>query len=271
MFSTNKADASQIHTAMEDEVTTPAIEFPVWDGPLPARDEVAAMIDHSLLRPELTRDEVLAGLRVAREYRVKSVCVRPADVVLAAHELADTEVLVGTVVGFPHGSSTTASKVAETIELVALGADEIDMVINIGRLRDGDVEYVEKEVAAVVEAAQGRLVKVIFENSYLSREEKVTGYLAGERAGAAFIKTSTGFASGGATADDIALMRATVSRAVAVKAAGGVRSLDALLELNHLGATRFGATATAAIIDELERRLAGARAHVGAGSSSDSC
>jgi deoxyribose-phosphate aldolase len=271
VFSTNKADASQIHTAMEDEVTTPAIEFPVWDGPLPARDEVAAMIDHSLLRPELTRGEVLAGLRIAREYRVKSACVRPADVVLAAHELADTEVLVGTVVGFPHGSSTTASKVAETIELVALGADEIDMVINIGRLRDGDVEYVEKEVAAVVEAAQGRLVKVIFENSYLSREEKVTGYLAGERAGAAFIKTSTGFASGGATADDIALMRATVSRAVAVKAAGGVRSLDALLELNHLGATRFGATATAAIIDELERRLAGARAHVGAGSSSDSC
>lgn len=246
-------------------MTTVALEFPAWEGPLPTRAAVAAMIDHSLLRPELTRGEVLAGLRVARDYRVKSACVRPADVAVAAGELADSGVLVGTVVAFPHGSSTTAGKVAETRELIGLGADEIDMVINIGRLRDGDVEYVEGEVAAVVEAAQGRPVKVIFENSYLDREQKVGGYLAAERAGAAFVKTSTGFATGGATAEDVALMRATVSPAVGVKAAGGVRSLDALLELNRLGATRFGATATAAIIDELERRLAGGRARRGPG------
>jgi deoxyribose-phosphate aldolase len=250
-------------------MTTAAIEFPVWDGPLPTRAEVAAMIDHSLLRPELTRADVLAGLRVAREYGVKSVCVRPADVAFAAGELAGSGVLVGTVVGFPHGSSTTATKVAETLELIGLGADEIDMVVNIGRLRGGDVDYVEHEIAAVVAAAQGRVVKVIFENSYLTEGEKVAGYRAGERAGASFVKTSTGFASGGATAADIALMRATVSPAVAVKAAGGVRSLDALLELNRLGATRFGATATAAIIDELDRRLAGGPAEVSRDAGND--
>jgi deoxyribose-phosphate aldolase len=234
-----------------------SIDVPRWAGPLPARDEVAKMIDHSLLRPELTPADVRAGLDVALAYRTASVCVRPADVEGAVAALRGTEVAVGTVVAFPHGGSTTATKVAETAELIALGADEIDMVIDIGRLRAGDTAFTRDEIAAVVEAADGRPVKVIFENSYLTDAEKVAGYLAAEAAGAAFVKTSTGFAAGGATAADIALMRRTVSPAVQVKAAGGVRTLDALLELNRLGATRFGATTTAAMLDDLERRRRG--------------
>jgi deoxyribose-phosphate aldolase len=231
-----------------------SIVAPRWDGPLPTRDAVAKMIDHSLLRPELTPADVEAGLAVAIEYRVASVCVRPADVEAVAGALRGTGVLVGTVVGFPHGSSTTPTKVFETGELISLGAEEIDMVIDIGRLRGGDAAFTQAEIAAVVQAADGRPVKVIFENAYLSDAEKVAGYRAAESAGAAYIKTSTGFAAGGATAADIALMRRSVSPTVRIKAAGGVRTLDALLELNRLGATRFGATTTAAMLDDLERR-----------------
>ncbi len=232
-----------------------SIDVPPYGGALPSVEEVAKMIDHSLLRPELTSAEVREGLATARKYRTASVCVRPCDVALAATELAGSGVAVGTVVGFPHGSSTTAIKVAETGELVALGAEEIDMVIDIGRLRGGDIEFVGDEIAAVVAAAQGRAVKVIFENFYLTDQQKIAGYEAAEKAGAAYIKTSSGFAGGGATAADITLMRATVSAAVKVKAAGGVRTLDTLLALHDLGATRFGATATASILDDLTSRL----------------
>ncbi|KAB1988169.1 deoxyribose-phosphate aldolase [Streptomyces triticiradicis] len=234
-----------------------SMDVPRWDGPLPSCDEVAKMIDHSLLRPELTAAEVEDGLATALEYRTASVCVRPPDVPRAAAVLSGSRVAVGTVVGFPHGSGTTAAKVFETAELISSGAEEIDMVINIGRLRDGDVASVQAEIAAVVRAAEGRPVKVIFENSYLTDQDKTAGYKAAEAAGAAFVKTSTGFAPGGATAADIALMRRTVSPRVQVKAAGGVRTLDALLELHRLGATRFGATATAAILDDLEGRRGG--------------
>jgi deoxyribose-phosphate aldolase len=238
-------------------MTVEAVTFPRWTGPLPAVDEAAAMIDHSLLRPELVRADIDAGLETAAAYRVASVCVRPVDVAYATQRLAGTGVAVGTVVAFPHGSSATETKVFETSQAIEAGADEIDMVINFGRLRDGDADFTGAEIAAVVRAAEGRCVKVIFENSYLDDEQKVAGYLAAEQAGATFVKTSTGFASGGATAADIALMRKTVSPAVKVKAAGGVRTLDALLELNRLGATRFGATATAVILDDLAARLAG--------------
>lgn len=237
-------------------MSTDALTAPRWDGPLPTRDQVAKMIDHSLLRPELALAQIEEGLATALHYRTASVCVRPADVATAAAALHGTGVAVGTVVGFPHGSSTTAAKLFETRELVSLGAEEIDMVINIGRLCGGDVAYVQAEIAAIVEAAAGRTVKVIFENAYLTDEQKVAGYLAAQEAGAAFVKTSTGFAPGGATAADIALMRRTVSPEVQVKAAGGVRTLDVLLQLHSLGATRFGATATAAILDDLEHRHA---------------
>jgi deoxyribose-phosphate aldolase len=249
-------------------MATDALTVQRWDGPLPAREQVAKMIDHSLLRPELTPADVKEGLATAAQYRTASVCVRPGDVAAAAAALHGTGVAVGTVVGFPHGSGTTAAKVFEARELASLGVDEIDMVINIGRLRGGDVAYVGDEIRAVVEAAEGRLVKVIFENCYLTDEEKAAGYRAAEAAGADFVKTGTGFAPGGATAADIALMRRTVSPAVQVKAAGGVRTLDALLYLNSLGATRFGATATAAILDDLEQRLGGGAPAVNAGETS---
>lgn len=225
---------------------------------------VAKMIDHSLLRPELTAHEVRAGCALAAAYDTASVCVRPSDVRLAVAALAGTEVLVGTVVGFPHGTSTTAAKVAETRESVADGAVEIDMVLHIGRLRDGDAGYVQDDIAAVVAAADGCTVKVILENALLDTDSKVLGCRLVEAAGAHYVKTSTGFAAGGATADDIALMRRTVSPHIGVKAAGGVRTLDRLLELAALGATRFGATATATILDDLAaRRSAGATIPVG--------
>ncbi|MER6826377.1 deoxyribose-phosphate aldolase [Streptosporangium sp. NPDC000563] len=234
-----------------------SIDVPRWEGPLPSREEVAKMIDHSLLRPELTPAEVEDGLATALEYRTASVCVRPADVAAAVATLRGSRVLVGTVVGFPHGGGTTQAKVFETAELISLGAEEIDMVINIGRLRGGDVAFVQNEIAAVAQAAEGRPVKVIFENAYLTDREKTAGYRAAETAGTAFVKTSTGFAPGGATTADIALMRRTVSSHMQVKAAGGVRTLDALLHLHRLGATRFGVTATAAILDDLESRRNG--------------
>lgn len=224
---------------------------------IPTVEQVAAMIDHSLLRPELTTAEVRQGLTIAAQRRTASVCVRPIDVELAVVTLAGTGVLVGTVVGFPHGSTTTALKVAETRALVEAGADEIDMVLAVGRLRGGETEAVHDDIAAVVAAAQGRCVKVILENAYLDTEQKVTGCRLAERAGAHFVKTSTGFAPGGATLADIRLMRASVSRTVQVKAAGGVRTLDTLLELAAAGATRFGATATEAILDDLAARHRG--------------
>jgi deoxyribose-phosphate aldolase len=220
---------------------------------------IAKMIDHSLLRPELTTDDVRRGCDIAARRAVASVCVRPSDVELAAAALAGTGVLVGTVAGFPHGDARTTIKAAETHELIEAGADEIDMVLHIGRLRDGETAYVHDDIAAVVAAAQGRVVKVILENAYLTDEQKVTGCRLAEQAGAHFVKTSTGFAPGGATLADIQLMRATVSPHIEVKAAGGVRSLDTLLTLHRAGATRFGATATEAILDDFAARERGER------------
>ena len=216
--------------------------------------QVAKMIDHSLLRPELTTEQIHEGCALAARYDVASVCVRPSDVAMAVKLLAGTDVLVGTVVGFPHGSSTTVVKQAETRAAIEDGAREIDMVLHIGRLRSGDLAYVEADIRAVVQAAAGAPVKVILENAYLTNAEKTAACHAVEAAGAAFVKTSTGFAPGGATLADIALMRAAVSPSVQVKAAGGVRTLDVMLELANAGVTRFGATATAAILDDLAHR-----------------
>lgn len=230
---------------------------------------IAKMIDHSLLRPELTTDDIRHGCEVAGRRQVASVCVRPSDVGLAEAALAGTGVLVGTVAGFPHGDTRTTSKVAETRELIETGADEIDMVLHIGRLRSGDTAYVHDDIAAVVAAAQGHIVKVILENAYLTDEQKVTGCRLAEQAGAHFVKTSTGFAPGGAILADIQLMRATVSPHVEVKAAGGIRSLDTLLALHQAGATRFGATATEAILDDFAARERGERPAVVATASDE--
>jgi deoxyribose-phosphate aldolase len=223
---------------------------------LPAVSTVAKMIDHSLLRPELTTADVREGCELAARYDTASVCVRPSDVALAASVLAGSGVLVGTVAAFPHGCTTSAAKVSETRELVDLGAEEIDMVLHIGRLRSGDSAYVQDDIAGVVVAAEGRTVKVILETAYLDHDQKVLGCRLAEAAGAHFVKTGTGFARGGgsATASDVALMRSVVSDRVQVKAAGGVRSLDTLLDLVAAGASRFGATATAAILDDLTAR-----------------
>jgi deoxyribose-phosphate aldolase len=220
--------------------------------------ELAKVIDHSLLKPELTEAEVIAGCELARRYHVASVCVKPCDVALAVKLLAGADVAVGTVVGFPHGNSTTAVKVAEARQALADGAVELDMVINIGALRSGKTDYVRDEIKAIVAVAHGRaLVKAILENAYLTPDERVIGCQLAEGAGADFVKTSTGFAPTGATVADIKLMRATVGPQVQVKAAHGIRTLDALLEIIDAGATRVGATATATMLDDFQRRKAG--------------
>jgi deoxyribose-phosphate aldolase len=219
------------------------------------KEQLAKTIDHSLLRPELTEAEVIAGIELAKRYHVASVCVRPFQVRLAARLLAGSDVAVGTVVGFPHGDATSAIKAAEARQAIEDGAVELDMVLNIAELRSGHYDYVRQDVRAVVDAARGRaLVKVILENAYLTDEEKVAACKLCEEAGADFVKTSTGFAPGGATLEDLRLMRASVGPQVQVKAAGGVRTLDAALAVIAAGVTRIGATATAAILDEFEAR-----------------
>jgi deoxyribose-phosphate aldolase len=221
-------------------------------------EQVAKTIDHSLLRPELDEAFVRDGVELARRYRVASATVRPADVALAVELLEGSDVFVSTVVGFPHGSSRTATKVREAELALADGARELDMVLNIGRLRSARADDVRGDIAAVVKtaAAAEAIVKVILENAYLTDPEKELGCRLAEDAGAAFVKTSTGFAPGGATIEDLKLMRRTVGPNVQVKAAGGVRTLDALLEVMSVGVTRIGATATATILDDFKARKA---------------
>jgi deoxyribose-phosphate aldolase len=228
--------------------------------PLTAHDvtyeQVAAMIDHSLLRPELTLDDVLEGCATAALYRVASATLRPCDVAVGVDALSGSGVPVSTVVGFPHGSSTTATKVSEAHECIADGAIELDMVLNIGRLRSGDLAYVTDDIAAVVDAAgDDAIVKVIFENAYLEDAQKVDACRISESAGAAFVKTSTGFAPTGATVADLELMVASVSPAVRVKAAGGIRTLDGLLEVMSIGVRRIGATRTESMLEDYKERV----------------
>lgn len=222
---------------------------------LTSRD-IAQMIDHSLLRPELTKEQVIEGCRLAKEYKVASICVKPCDVALAREELIGSEVLNTTVIGFPHGASKTSVKVFEAQEALEDGAVELDMVLNIGRLLSGELSYVEQDIKAVVEVAhaKGAIVKVILENYYLTDGLKVTACKICEGAGADFVKTSTGFAGGGATLDDLRLMRQACGPQVRIKAAGGVRTLDSALEVRSVGTVRFGATATKAIVEEAMKR-----------------
>lgn len=228
--------------------------------------EVAKTIDHSLLKPELDDAFIDDGCRLAARYDVASVCVRPRDVEHARDLLAGTNVAVGTVIGFPHGSSRTETKVFEARLALQNGARELDMVIDIGALVSGRDAYVQQQIADVVEVAdaEGALVKVILENAYLTDEQKVRGCHLVEAAGAAFVKTSTGFATTGATIEDLKLMRASVSPRVQVKAAHGIRTLDALLEVLEIGVTRVGATQTAAMLDEFKARKAAAGQAAGA-------
>ena len=217
--------------------------------------QVAKTIDHALLKPEMTRDEVIAGCEIAKQYHVASVCCKPADVSVCAAELEGSDVLVGTVVGFPHGSSATATKVFETQLAVADGAVEIDVVINIGWMKSGLYQEVQGEIEAVVKAASGYPVKVILENAYLTKDEIVKACQLVEAAGGHYVKTSTGFAPTGAVLEDVILMRKSVSEKVKVKSAGGVKSLDMLLSFMDAGVTRSGASATAAMLDEFSARF----------------
>jgi deoxyribose-phosphate aldolase len=218
---------------------------------------IAKMIDHSLLQPTLTDAALEQGCRLAREYGVASVCIKPYAVRLAVEALAGSNVGVGTTVGFPHGGHMTAIKVAEAEQALADGATELDMVVNIGRVLSGDWQFVADDIRAVVQTAhpRGALVKVIFENSFLAIEHKEQLCRICGEVGADFVKSSTGYGESGATDDDLRLMRRCSPPRVQVKAAGGVRTFDRLLAVRALGVTRVGATATKVILDECRARL----------------
>ena len=220
-----------------------------------SKEKIAKTIDHSLLKPEMTRAQVAEGCEIARHYAVASVCCKPSDVAFCAELLRGSGVEVGTVVGFPHGSSTTETKVFETKQALQDGATEIDLVLNIGKLKSGLFDEVKDDIAAVVDAAQGRIVKVILENAYLTDDEKVKACQLCEAAGAHYVKTSSGYAPSGATIDDVKLMRDSVSPHIKVKSAGGVRTLDALIEMIDAGVERSGATTTNVMLDEYEKRF----------------
>jgi deoxyribose-phosphate aldolase len=219
---------------------------------------LAKMIDHSLLRPELTEEQVLEGCGLAIRYNVATVTVRPCDVDMAVRQVQGTGVAVSTVAGFPHGDTTTAVKLYEVRDLLRRGAIEIDMVLNISKLISRQFQYVETEIRQAAEACheKGALLKVIFENAYLNDELKIVACRICTRAEADFVKTSTGFAPTGATLEDLKLMRAHSGAKVQVKAAGGVRTMEKALEVYEVGCTRFGATTTAAILDNWKQHLA---------------
>ena len=215
-------------------------------------EQVAKTIDHSILKPDFTYSDVAAGAELALKYNTASYCIRPMDVAAAAKALAGSSVNVCTVIGFPHGSTTTATKVFETEDAISNGATEIDMVMNVSAMLSGDFEYVEKDIRAVVEAAhpKGASVKVIFETAFLNDDQIVKACELTEKAGADYVKTSTGFASEGATTHNVALMKKTVGDRLKVKSSGGVRTLDQLIDYMDLGVTRSGCSATAQVLEE---------------------
>lgn len=215
-------------------------------------EQVAKTIDHSILKPDFTYADVTAGAELALKYNTASYCIRPMDVAAAAKALAGSTVNVCTVIGFPHGSTTTATKVFETQDAISNGATEIDMVMNVSAMLSGDFDYVEQDIRAVVEAAhpKGASVKVIFETAFLNDEQIIKACELTEKAGADYVKTSTGFASEGATTHNVALMKKTVGDRLKVKSSGGVRTLDQLIDYMDLGVTRSGCSATAQVLEE---------------------
>jgi deoxyribose-phosphate aldolase len=220
-----------------------------FQGEIKMTQNIVKMIDHTLLKADATREEIINIIDEAKEYLFASVCINPTWVKTAAELLAETpEVKVCTVIGFPLGASTSETKAFETKNAIENGADEVDMVINIAALKDQQDELVEKDIRAVVEAANGKaLVKVIIETCLLTNEEKVRACELAVKAGANFVKTSTGFSTGGATVSDIRLMRQTVGPEIGVKASGGVRSREDALAMVDAGATRIGASSGVSI------------------------
>lgn len=221
-------------------------------------DAIAKMIDHSLVNPALTVDQLEDGLQLAAAYHVATVSIMPFYIARAAEALDGTGVKAGATVGFPHGSHATVIKVAEAERCLREGAHELDMVCNISQVLTGDWRYVLEDIRAVADvahAAKAKL-KVIFENCFLAEAQKIRLCAICGEAGADWLKTATGYAAGGATLEDLQLMLRHAPSGVQVKAAGGIRDLDALLQVRAMGVTRVGATRTAAILDECRRRLA---------------
>lgn len=220
-------------------------------------NDIAKMIDHSLLNPTLSVPELEKGCQVALQYDTGSVCIMPYYLKRCAEILKGSTVHASTTIGFPHGGHTTAIKVAEAKQSLDDGGQELDMVVNISKVLSGDWDYVRADIGAVVKVthAAGQKVKVIFENCYLNDEQKIKLCEICGQLGADWVKTSTGYGTGGATIEDLKLMRAHAPEQVQIKAAGGVRDLDKLLEVRRLGVTRVGATRTAGILDECKRRL----------------
>ena len=220
--------------------------------------DIAKMLDHSTLQPFLTEEDIRKGCELALKYDCASVCARPCDVPILAEMLKGSDVKVCTVIGFPHGSHETAIKVAEAKLALEEGCQELDMVLNIGKMIHGDCDYVKEEIRQIAALAHenNAIVKVILETCYLTDEQKKIACRLSEEAGADFVKTSTGYGSKGCTIDDLKLMRAAVSANVRVKGSGGIRDLDTVLSARAVGASRCGVSATAKIMEEAEARYA---------------
>lgn len=222
------------------------------------QEQIVALIDHTLLKPEATQADLDVCIKTVIEADVKAMCIRPMDVAHSAKALEGSNVLLCTVIGFPHGTVTTATKVAETIEAVKHGAIEVDMVMNLGLFASGEYELVQDDIAQVVKAAKGTNpkaeVKVILETCLWTEAQVIKACELTEAAGADFVKTSTGFAASGATTDVISIMRKTVGDRLGVKASGGVRTLDALIDMAEAGASRVGASGTPAILLEFAEK-----------------
>ena len=220
--------------------------------------EIAQMLDHSTLQPWLTEAEIRHGCESALKYGTASVCARPCDVPILAEMLHGSDVKVCTVIGFPHGTHESAIKLAEAQLALAEGCEELDMVLNIGKLKAGDYDYVGNEIRLIANAAHeaGAILKVILETCYLTDEEKVTACHLSDTAGADFVKTSPGYGSAGCTIEDLKLMRANVSAKVRIKGSGGIRDLDTVLAAREAGASRCGVSATEKIMAEAEKRFA---------------
>ena len=220
-------------------------------------EDIAKMIDHSLLKPTMTVAEMEEGIAIALTYDVGSVCILPYHLKRCAELLAGSDVRASTTIGFPHGANTTAVKVAEAKQALVDGGEELDMVVNISKVLSGDWDYVRADLQAVIDVTHeaGQKVKVIFENCYLDDAQKIKLCEICGELNADWVKTSTGYGSGGATMEDLKLMRAHAPAHVQVKAAGGVRDLDKQLAVRALGVTRIGCTRTAEMLDECRRRL----------------
>ena len=220
-------------------------------------EQISRMIDHSLLKPSLTFVDFEAGCRMAAVYQAGSVCIKPHYLKRCAEILKGSGVKASTVIGFPHGGHCTSTKVAEAKQALADGGEELDLVCNISRVLSGDWDYVKAVLKAVIEVthAAGQKVKVIFENCYLNDDQKIRLCEICTELKADWVKTSTGYGTGGATMDDLRLMRKHSGPTVQVKAAGGVRDMDALLQCREIGVTRIGASVTQALLDECRLRL----------------